>query len=137
MGLVATPHCGIRLSLLEEGLARGGFDLAMQFVQYPVPLSNGHTETMWAVSWPAQYPLTPAANEKAQDNGMTGREFFLQQIAQYPVPSGTESKYANTVAFFDWYRTHVGRDIQTERGDFAKIAKTAGAAEEGDEPDGL
>jgi len=117
IGIVATPHCGMQLDLLYETKFRRRRPHALDpwYVQYEVPLKEGRRETLWAVSWPAQY------RKKKYTLGSSDRGKFLRHVAKFSVPLGTESKYWNTITFFDWYDANIGdAPCEQEGGDEQK-----------------
>jgi len=100
IGVVATPSCGSLLSSLAERLTRkniNGEDLvSLSFRQYSVPLKDKKTLEMWALCWPIQFWI------QAKKDGLLARRAFMETLSKYPVPSGTEDKFANTIKYFDW-----------------------------------
>jgi hypothetical protein len=70
-----------------------------------VPLKNGSSPNMWVVSWPVRCKTgvvdVPLGSGKRAR--LSERAQFLMPLSQLNVPAGTENKFANTVAFFDWF----------------------------------
>jgi hypothetical protein len=99
LGIVATPGCGHRISLMATQLSGKTSFLDKCYVQYDVPLSGTNKKTLWAVAWPEQYH-----HAKLKDRIITDRELFLTQLIHFSVPKGTEAKYEETIHFFDWYK---------------------------------
>ncbi len=98
LGIIATPACGHRLSLIVEEQFKPTKDSVSRWmVEYDVPLSHGATRRLWTISWPSHY-LT------SRDKG---RALLFKQLSKYPVPPNTEDKYSNTVKFFDWFDTNI------------------------------
>lgn len=67
-------------------------------VDYPVPLKDQRTLSLKAVNWPKAFSvegMTPCGP------GEKVRAKCLSLLANHRVRNGTESKYFNTVAFFD------------------------------------
>jgi hypothetical protein len=75
-------------------------------VDYPVPLKDRSVLSLKAVNWPKAFfvrGMTPCAA------GEEPRAKCLSLLARHGVPRGTESKYFNSVTFFDhcvklWHR---------------------------------
>jgi hypothetical protein len=95
MGVTATPQATLRIrSLIEQAKA----DLDHVVVDYQVPLKEKPLYSLKAVNWPKAFyvhslrPLAPGEKPRAK---------CLSLLAAHDVPRGTESKYFNTVAFFD------------------------------------
>jgi hypothetical protein len=66
-------------------------------VDYKVPLKDGSQRKLKAINWPKAFfvaGLRPEGNRGA-------RAMLHSFLAQHQVPRGTESKYTNTIAFFD------------------------------------
>ncbi len=95
IGIHATPRGTILIqSLLEQ--KRAGIDHLM--VDYAVPLKDKSGTLLKAVNWPKAFfvsNLTPCGL------GEEPRARCLSLLAKHQVPAGTESKYFNTIAFFD------------------------------------
>jgi hypothetical protein len=100
IGVVATP----RTTLMIEGLLGSTVQTKRwALLRYPVPLKGGQEQALYCVNWPKIFRtphLSPAG--KADP-----RRTVLRSLAKQIVPLGTESKYANTVTFFD-HSTKVG-----------------------------
>jgi hypothetical protein len=101
-GVIATPACGHRISHLAEffDLKKRPLDdknVSSWFFRYKVPLTGGNFARMWAVSWPRCLCVISSGQQ------YTPRWSLFNTLAQFPVPPGTENKYANTIRFFDTY----------------------------------
>jgi len=101
IGIVATPQTTLYIRSLAEP---DHIDLERWMVDYPVPLKKealrGQASfTLKAVNWPKGFWVHGvrrlAKGEKAKPK-------FLSLLAAHRVPKGTESKYFNTVAFFEY-----------------------------------
>jgi hypothetical protein len=58
LGIIATPACGHRLSLIsEEEFKPTNTSVSQWMVEYHVPLSHGGTRKLWTMSWPTRYLL--------------------------------------------------------------------------------
>jgi hypothetical protein len=104
VGITATPHA----TLVIRGLLRGSRDLDRLLVDYPVPLKGDTSLDLKAINWPKAFyvkglrPLKPGEDARAK---------FLELLTMHRVPKGAESKYFNTVEFFD----HCVRLWKTQR----------------------
>ena len=95
IGIHATPQATI---LIQSLLEREGKGLDHLIVDYPVPLKDEPAPRLKAVNWPKAFfvsNLTPCAA------GEDPRAKCLSLLAKHQVPTGTESKYFNAIAFFD------------------------------------
>ena len=97
LGVVASPRCG----LLCETFATEDSEesAAASFVRTQVPLTHGGPRAMWALSWPYHLHWDTAIYH--QD--ITSRARLLRLLAAFQVPMGVESKYHNTISFFDGF----------------------------------
>jgi hypothetical protein len=95
MGIIATPHATLHIRSL---MAQTHADLDRVILDYPVPLTGQPARSLMVVNWPKAFyvrglrPIVEGENPKAK---------CLALLARHGVPRGTESKYFNTVAFFD------------------------------------
>lgn len=96
IGVLATPQASLLIRSLE---AQSKTDLTHVAVDYPVPLKNRQPASLRAVNWPKAFyvrgvrPLNEGEDPKAK---------CLSLLARQGVPKGTESKYFNSVDFFDY-----------------------------------
>lgn len=95
IGVHATPHTSL---IMEGWIERSGVRKNNLVVDWDVPLVNGHTLRSKTVNWPRVFllPNSPLCQE-----GETPRQRLLTLLSKHPQPRGVESKYSNTVAFFD------------------------------------
>ncbi len=117
-GIIATPTCGLHVSTLFERLAFEGNSGYMNewFVKYLVPLKGERTTELWAIAWPhrlcskhAQEVVKNIVEEARRGQKPEAREFssamvFWRAMSTFRVPAGTESKYSNTIKFFQYFR---------------------------------
>lgn len=99
MGITATPQATLLIrSLIEQSRV----NLGHVVVDYPVPLKDqpgGQFHSLKAVNWPKAFyvhglrPLAAGEKPKAK---------CLSLLAAHGVPKNTESKYFNTIAFFEY-----------------------------------
>jgi len=96
IGIAATPKATLFIKSLTE---QGGENIEHLMVDYPVPLKDRPALSLKAVNWPKAFfvsGMTPCAP------GEKKRAKCLSLLAVNDVPRGTESKYFNSVAFFDY-----------------------------------
>lgn len=98
MGITATPQATL---LIRSMIKQSRSDLDHVVVDYPVPIKDKpdrQFHSLKAVNWPKGFhvrgvrPLEVGENPKAK---------FLSLLAANSVPRNTESKYFNTIAFFE------------------------------------
>lgn len=95
IGITATPQATLIIQSLceqEDG------DIDRLMVDYEVPLKDQSVCSLKAINWPKAFTvkgMTPCGP------GERPRAKCLSLLAKHGVPKGTESKYSNTVAFFD------------------------------------
>lgn len=95
IGISATPHASIFIQSLLE---RSSDDHEMIIVDYDVPLKGRRAVRVKTINWPKAFyvaGLRPVGTDGA-------RAMLLSLLAQHQTPIGTESKYYNAVAFFDY-----------------------------------
>jgi len=105
MGIVVTPHFGLRLSLIanKSNATEEEKDIiTLHHTEYEVPVKNGGKIRLWAVSWPLSFFV--AGNNDARQ----AREQFLSCLESQRIPLGTERKLWNTMAFFE----HVTKQLE-------------------------
>ena len=103
IGITATPQATLLIQSLTE---QGHQNIERLMVDYPVPLKDRSVLSLKAVNWPKAFfvrGMTPCAA------GEEPRAKCLSLLARHGVPRGTESKYFNSVTFFDhcvklWHR---------------------------------
>lgn len=96
IGIAATPKATMLIQSLTE---QGNGDIERLMVDYPVPLKDQRTLSLKAVNWPKAFTvkgMTPCAPGEAP------KAKCLSLLTKHNVPKRTESKYSNTVAFFDY-----------------------------------
>ncbi len=97
IGIIVTPSMGLRLEILASGKLKGF--LSKAFVKYPnTPLKNSQLTEAWVAAWPVIL-----YEEKTRTGKNLPRNEIISTLGQFPIPKGTESKYYNTINFFDWY----------------------------------
>lgn len=95
VGIAATPQATLIIQSLIE---RSHNDIGRLMVDYPVPIKDEPAITLKAVNWPKAFfvrGMTPCAH------GENKRAKCLSLLAEHGIPSGTESKYINSIKFFD------------------------------------
>jgi hypothetical protein len=112
IGIAATPHATLVIqSLIEQGHG----DIGHLMIDYSVPIKDKLAITLKAVNWPKAFfvrGMTPCVG------GDEPRAKCLSLLAQHGVPSGTESKYLNSIKFFDhcaglWQKERRNRRART------------------------
>ncbi len=94
IGIHATPHATMFLdSLLEASSSKLGHIL----VEHDVPLKGRSPVKLKAVNWPKAFYVKGLRPR----GGGGSRAMLLKFLAQHQAPIGTESKYINTISFFD------------------------------------
>jgi hypothetical protein len=94
IGIAATPHATMLIQSLVE---LEGRSIDHVLVNYDVPLRGGSKQDAKSINWPKAFyvkSLRPKLPGSA-------RSILLSFLAAHRVPLGTESKYANSIAFFD------------------------------------
>jgi hypothetical protein len=95
IGIAATPQATLIIQSLIE---QGHNDIGRLMVDYSVPIKDGPAIILKAVNWPKAFfvrGMTPCAH------GENKRAKCFSLLAQHGIPSGTESKYFNSIKFFD------------------------------------
>lgn len=96
LGVLATPRASL---MIDKLLGRGLERKQLALVEYDVPIKGGTTQRLKCVNWPKVFlvpHLLPAVDVSDP------RAAFLDCLAQQSVPVGTESKYFNSLKFFDY-----------------------------------
>lgn len=97
-GMIVTPTTGL---LLDET------DQKHDYVKYNVRLSQGRGQaSLWCLPWPFSYCLSDAIkNSDSEAVFKQGRKRLVQHFRenQTIIPAGVESKFANTIGYFDCF----------------------------------
>jgi len=96
-GAVATPRMTLAIDRLL-GDEKQQESKRWAFVPYDVPLKGGASERLKCANWPKIFlvpDLVPGGDVSDP------RRKFLSYLKNQPVPPGTESKYFNSLRFFD------------------------------------
>jgi hypothetical protein len=96
VGLSATPLATIFFDALIPQLTS---DLEHLLVPYSVPLRDGRRLRLRAVNWPKGFFVTGLVPEVV---GAHGKARLRTLLSQQRIPRGSESKYNNTIEFFDY-----------------------------------
>ena len=94
IGVHTTPRTNLVINRCLEHEAASKEHVMLD---YPVPLKNGAVIRTKAVNWPKVFfveSIKPCA-------AGAEKEKLLEFLTRHPVPWGTESKFSNTLAFFD------------------------------------
>ena len=97
IGVHATPHATmLAQSLLDARPPGADFDHVL--IDYSVPLSGKPALKLKAVNWPKGYYLDGI---RPPGKGLT-RALVARSLTGENMPKGSESKYSNTLDFFDY-----------------------------------
>ncbi len=96
IGIHATP----RTSMVIQRWIENSLSIKKEnvLIDYDVPMKHGGAVRLKAVNWPKMFfnnSYSPCKNDEEP------REKLLQFLTIHQVPAGTESKFFNTVSFFD------------------------------------
>ncbi len=116
IGVHLTPKCGINLqqyvhesknAIQNLSFVLNKTPLDFYYVKYSIPLKDDQ-EDMYALSWPAEYLIIQEYPqfEKVFEK-ISARWFLLNKFSGVEIPLGTEKKYENTIAFYDWYASNI------------------------------
>ncbi len=126
-GIIVTPNLGRnvghsygKLASLRQPKGRSfSAESKSHLVKYEVPLKKPSSRPMWCascpfqflwcVSWPIQFLMETPLRDHAPYK--SGKEAFHAAISTFDKPAGTESKYENTIAFFEWYAEEVWPEL--------------------------
>jgi hypothetical protein len=112
-GIFLTPNCEFvaTYSLFEENKHNKDIidtvPIESLIVKYPVPIGNS-TQDFFSIPWPVELLFLPTY-VKCE---ITPKAFFALKMSIAKIPIGTESKYYNSLAFFEWYRTEIFPKIE-------------------------
>jgi hypothetical protein len=101
IGIHATPRATMLIDQLteEEHNEEQKTELASVLVDYEVPMKDRSRTRVKASNWPKAYfvqSLSPCSP------GQSRRGRLLDLLSKHLVPLGTEEKYFNTIAFYDF-----------------------------------
>jgi hypothetical protein len=94
IGVVATP----RTSLLIEKLEIKHGDMSRVVISYPVPTKSKEPIQLRAINWPKGFFIREYS---PVGKGENHRGKCIELLTQHAIPYGTESKYFNSLRFFD------------------------------------
>jgi hypothetical protein len=101
-GVILTPNCQIRLTKMLEAQSPVIMPIELLFVKYSVPLRNNQGEkTLYAISWPSLFFRPP------KGLAALGSDGFTKQLSKFDIPKGKESKYKNSIGFFENFETNI------------------------------
>jgi hypothetical protein len=102
IGVHATPRASF---VIQRWLEHNQGSKRNVMLDYDVPLKHGSVVRTKAVNWPKVF-FIPSISPCEGETGP--KEKLLEFLTQHQVPWGTESKFYNTLAFFD----HVVKQIE-------------------------
>jgi len=101
VGVHATPRATL---VIQRWLEHEDKSKCNVMLDYAVPLKGGGVLRTKAVNWPKAFfvdSISPCSD------GAEPKEKLLEFLAQHQVPWGVESKFYNTIAFFDYAVEHI------------------------------
>jgi hypothetical protein len=119
IGIHATPRTSL---YIQRWLERGGETKAHIMLDYDVPLKTGGSVKAKALNWPTAFfvqrtsPCGP---------GEQPREKLLECLTANEVPSGTERKFFNALAFFDFAVKKIHREVKRTDGPSGRRSASA------------
>ena len=120
IGIHATPRTSM---YIQRWLERGGETKAHIMLDYDVPLKAGGSVKAKVLNWPKAFfvqrtsPCGP---------GEQPREKLLECLTASEVPSGTERKFFNALAFFDFAVKKIHREVnRTDSSNRRRISSAA------------
>lgn len=109
IGVHATPHAAIIIQqLLEHGSVRRKYIM----LDYDMPLKDGETIKVKAINWPKVFfvpNISPCRDSEKP------REKLLKFLSLHQIPLGAESKFYNTIAFFDYAVEEIKKEKLNKR----------------------
>jgi hypothetical protein len=108
IGIHATPHATI---IIQQLLEHDSVERKYIILDYEVPLKGGNFIKTKAINWPKVFfvsNISPCYKEKP-------REKLLEFLSLHQIPLGTESKFHNTIAFFDYAVKEIKKKLLIKR----------------------
>jgi hypothetical protein len=108
VGVHTTPRATL---VIQRWLEHNDGTKRQVMLDYDVPLKQGMSVRTKAVNWPKVFfidSITPCKDETKP------REKLLEFLAQHQIPWGTETKFRNTILFFDHAVRHIKSSKQTD-----------------------
>jgi hypothetical protein len=103
LGVASTPRTNTALECYAPKVLND-----VEFIHmYPVPLTDGSTIDLYVVSWPGMFHEEETLKKKKTDSW----SWFIKLLNNFPVPAGTEAKFANIKQYFAF----VGREMVAEK----------------------
>lgn len=100
MGVSTAPSASFGIEMIVEQ----GVDISNWFVKYNIPTKSGIEENGWALAWPKRVDqaIKRLDQKKPIDHKITNRMGILNAFASRPISISADSKYKNTLSFFDF-----------------------------------
>jgi hypothetical protein len=109
IGIAATPHTSIYIQALLEDSKTEKLDHVL--VDYDVPLKDKSRLSLKAINWPKGFYVKGL---RPDDLRVGARGMLHAFLAKHQTPWGTESKFFNTIAFFDAIRKRQQLGVATK-----------------------
>lgn len=106
IGVHATPHATI---IIQRLLEHNSVAREHLILDYDMPLNDSKTVRVKAINWPKVFFLPSISPCRSNEKP---REKLLEFLSLHQIPRGAESKYYNTIAFFDYAVTKIEKKIR-------------------------
>lgn len=112
-GVMTTPSCSLKVNRLFEEMS--GSDKVMKnlsetFIEYDVPLKESKTIRVPAIGWPFEL-LKSGTSVTSQGNTITPLAKLYMILSAFSIPSKTEDKYFNAIAFFNHCKKEMDKPV--------------------------
>ena len=92
-----------RIKFLEEGISYKSF-----FVEYMVPFKKAVEKSFWTIPWPISfYDQKSFLNKLPEYSKLSPPKLLCKCLEDLPKPKGVQSKYSNSLTYFEWYGRNV------------------------------
>lgn len=97
IGVILTPKTGVMWEMMLEANKE---DPLIQdiYVKYSVKLKDKGSMNLWTIPWPIHFSMRIEADEEIK---LKPKDAFMRTIASFDISPGSESKYLNTIDYFD------------------------------------
>jgi hypothetical protein len=104
MGIASTPRTN---SALEYYLNADYLALSSYITPYPVPIKDGSTLDLYAISWPGAFHEKTLLKKSKKESP---RKWFLEILKDLPFPRQATQKYKNTKDYFSYVESLITAD---------------------------